>query len=120
MRFAYRLALAVGEPDVRRVLALPADVLAGWMGFAELEPFGELRNDLRAATVAATVANAFSTGKGKPAGPDDFFESLKPPVVRGKKKDFRAFRRWANMNAPAWNAFREKYGKRKDRRPEQE
>lgn len=58
--------------------------LTEWMAFAELEPFGPGREDLRAGVLAAVTANsAFGRGKGaKSYKPSDFFETLKPPTKR--------------------------------------
>lgn len=51
--------------------------LTEWMQYYELEPFGEERADLRAAIVAATVANA-NRRKGKRAfKPADFMPRFK-------------------------------------------
>ena len=45
----------------------------GWLGYAAIEPFGPLRDDLRAGTVASAAVAAW----GGRATPSDFFESLK-------------------------------------------
>lgn len=37
---------------------ISSEELTEWMAYAELEPFGEERADLRSATVAAVIANA--------------------------------------------------------------
>lgn len=53
---------------------MPAAELAEWMAFAELEPFGETRADLRSGIVAATVANSVRDPEQRrqPFGPADF------------------------------------------------
>lgn len=93
-RFAFRLALALGQPNPDAMLArLPWRVWREWQTFAALEPFGEERADLRAGIVAATIANCLARGKGKPAfkvrdfmprfevkrdkTPDDLFQQVK-------------------------------------------
>lgn len=45
---------------------MPARLFTEWMIFYNLEPFGEQRADLRAAIVAATIANA-NRGKNQRA-----------------------------------------------------
>jgi hypothetical protein len=51
--------LALGEVDVDGMLAsMSSRLLSEWMVFAQLEPFGEERADLRAGIVASTIANA--------------------------------------------------------------
>lgn len=49
-----------------------------WAAFAQLEPFGEERADLRAAIVACTVANAFRGKNQKAAQPADFMPDFEP------------------------------------------
>lgn len=75
-RFAYRLALATGRLDVEEIMALPWPVLREWMAYAELEPFGPLRDDLRAGVVAS-LAVAPWLKKGKTVTPEDIFPTLK-------------------------------------------
>jgi hypothetical protein len=79
---AYRLALAWGVPDPDQLLAgMTSAQLAGWMAFAELEPFGPLREDERAAVVACAVANSIPfRGRGAQSlKPSDLFRSLCKP-----------------------------------------
>ena len=52
--------------------------LAEWMAFAQLEPWGEERADLRAGIVASTVANV-NRGKGqKTLTPQHFMPEFEP------------------------------------------
>ncbi len=54
-----------------------------WQTFYELEPFGDVRADLRAGIVAATVANAHrDPRKGKPARPQDYMLQFEPKPPR--------------------------------------
>ena len=53
---------------------MPASELTEWMAYERLDPFGSDREDLRAATVACTVANS-QGGKTKPA---DFMPDWRP------------------------------------------
>lgn len=60
---------------VRELLArTDSRELAEWMAYAQLEPFGEEREDLRAGIVASTIANANRDPKKrkKPFAPEDF------------------------------------------------
>lgn len=67
-RFAFRLALALGQPNPDAMLEeIPARVLAEWQTYASLEPFGEERADWRAGMIASTMANIHARKKGKPA-----------------------------------------------------
>ena len=69
--------------DVDALLAgMTAAQLAGWAAFAELEPFGPLRDDQRAATAACVVANSIPfRGRGaKAIRPGDVLASLAPPA----------------------------------------
>lgn len=67
-----------------------------WMDYAELEPWGGAREDLRAGLVASITANANrNPKKSKSFKPEDFFPNLKP---RSKKK--------AALSTPEeWDAF---------------
>lgn len=51
---------------------------AEWMAYAQLEPWGEDRADLRAGIVAATMANSMRGKKGKPFKPADFMPRFEP------------------------------------------
>lgn len=50
-----------------------------WMAFYTLEPFGEERDDLRAAVVAKTIVDV-NTAKGRRAKLEDFMPHFDPPV----------------------------------------
>lgn len=51
--------------------------LMEWHAYAEVEPFGEERADLRAGIVASTVANVnIDSRKTKPFAPSDFMPSF--------------------------------------------
>lgn len=43
-----------------------------WMAFAELEPFGEWRADLRAGIIASTIANVNRSADSEALTPKDF------------------------------------------------
>lgn len=58
LRFAHRLALALGRADVRGMLReLTSEQFARWEAYFLLEPFGPPGDDVRAARVCASVAN---------------------------------------------------------------
>lgn len=74
--------MALGEIDVDGMLErIPSRLLTEWLAYAQVEPFGEERADLRAGIVAATVANV-NRAKGTPAAkPTDFmpqFDAVEP------------------------------------------
>ena len=52
-----------------------------WMEYADLEPFGEERADLRSAIIACTVANA-NRSKGPPFKPGDFMPKFDAEPVK--------------------------------------
>lgn len=58
-----------------------------WIAFANIEPIGELRSDLRAGIISAQIANAFRDSKkhSKPFTPADFM----PDFDKVKKKKER-------------------------------
>lgn len=74
-RFLFRLALKSGywvynpEALARR---MPYRILREWQDYAILEPFGEIRADLRAAIISATIANVFRGKKQRAYRPADF------------------------------------------------
>lgn len=71
-----------------------------WMAYAELEPFGEERADLRSAIVATVMANAWA-GKGKKYKPADFMPKF-PTAANMKQqsgKQIEAILR-AQLGAP--------------------
>jgi len=51
---------------------------AEWMAYAQLEPWGEERADLRAGIIASTMANSMRSKKGKPFKPQDFMARFEP------------------------------------------
>jgi hypothetical protein len=55
---------------------MPSRLLTEWMVFAKLEPFGERQADLRAAIVAATIANANRGKNQKAFKVEDFMPRL--------------------------------------------
>jgi hypothetical protein len=52
--------------------------LSEWMAYAQLEPWGEERADLRAGIIASTQANSMKGKKGKPFKPQDFMAKFEP------------------------------------------
>lgn len=53
-----------------------------WQAFYDLEPFGDMRADLRAGIVASTVANVMGDPK-KPLSPSDFMPLLESDKTSG-------------------------------------
>ena len=52
--------------------------LSEWMAYAQLEPWGEERADLRAGIIASTQANTMKGAKGKSFKPQDFMPQYEP------------------------------------------
>lgn len=78
VRFAHRLALAVGEVDVLGMLArMPLSDLRRWQAYFGLEPWGEERADVRTAIVAATTFN-LQRGQGQRARRVEEFMAVRP------------------------------------------
>lgn len=50
---------------------------AEWVGYYEIEPFGDLRADYRAGIVASLIFNSNRVETAEPIGPDYFF---RPPA----------------------------------------
>lgn len=55
VRFGFRLCLAMRDPHLLR--RLTAKQFQRWMLYERIEPFGELREDYRAAQVVAMIHN---------------------------------------------------------------
>ena len=81
--------------SVRRAQAeIDAHEFAEWMAYMTLEPFGPNRDDLRAGTIAAVIANVNrdSRKRSEPFSPGDFFTEIAekepdappPPTLKTK------------------------------------
>lgn len=57
---------------------------AGWLGYAEVEPFGERRADLRAGQICAVIANVNRSDKSThpPYKPSDFIIDFDAAVTK--------------------------------------
>ncbi len=91
-RFKYRLALALGYANPDAMLArMPYRVWRGWLLYAQYEPFGEARGDLRQGLIRHTMISLWSKKrarlkqlipkfgpreKPKPKTPDQLFSKL--------------------------------------------
>lgn len=49
-----------------------SDELTEWMAFYQLEPFGDMRADLRSGVIASTIANANRAKHAQAFTPEDF------------------------------------------------
>ena len=59
-RFAFRLARELGVWDVDGMMrAMPSRLLSEWMAYWAIEPFGEEREDYRAAMIVAATYNVW-------------------------------------------------------------
>jgi len=75
--------------------------LSEWMAYAQLEPFGEERADLRAGIVASVFANANRDPKkkGHPYQPKDFMPDFDAESEEQKSPEeiYAMMRTWAMM-----------------------
>lgn len=73
-RFAFRLALRLGVWDVDGMLrSMTSRQFREWSVFAELEPFGEDREDARFASVVQVISNVYRDRKKRRA-PFELYE----------------------------------------------
>lgn len=56
-RFYFRLARELGMTVGEMLGRMSAREMSEWMAFAEIEPFGAYMEDIRAGTIASTIAN---------------------------------------------------------------
>ena len=69
---------------VRELLArIGSDELTEWMAFYQIEPFGDMRADLRSGVIASTFANANRVKHARAFSPEDFM----PFVERTEPQD---------------------------------
>jgi hypothetical protein len=76
------------------------DELTEWQAFYVIEPFGPLREDLRAGRVTAMIANTIPRKRGsEPFSAEDFFPELEGGGVRKqlqtKEEQIAALKMWA-------------------------
>jgi hypothetical protein len=72
---------------VRELLArVGSDELTEWMAFYQLEPFGEVRADLRSGVVAATFANAHRSKDSRAFTPEDFMPFIERSAHQGNAR----------------------------------
>jgi hypothetical protein len=65
---------------VRELLQrIGSDEITEWMAFYQLEPFGDMRADLRSGVIASTFANANRTKHTRPFTPEDFMPFVDRP-----------------------------------------
>lgn len=68
----------MGMPVVEAQARISSAEFAEWMAYAQLEPFGQGREDTRAGVIASLIANANrdTDKRSTPFGPEDFFPNL--------------------------------------------
>lgn len=75
----------------------------GWLSYFRLEPFGEERADLRAGTIAATVANTVRGRDQRAAKPSDFMpefgESDEPAQPITDPEQWKVVKGWLAADA---------------------
>ena len=80
--------MTVGEMLER----MSAAEMSEWQAYYTINPFGDVRDDLRAGIVASTIANA-NRGKGqKPFAPADFMPDFTPPQQKAARDLKRALK----------------------------
>ena len=73
---------------VRELLQrIGSDEITKWMAFYQMEPFGDMRADLRSGVIASTFANANRTKHTRPFTPEDFmpFVDRPEPIDEARK-----------------------------------
>jgi hypothetical protein len=97
----FRLALALGIP-VRELLSrIGSDEITEWMAFYQLEPFGDMRADIRSGVIACTFANAHRTQHTPPFTPEDFM----PFAKRSSKTADNTHQNNARLNVARFKAM---------------
>lgn len=56
---------------------MDAEEFSWWLAYYEMQPFGDDREDLRAAVQTSTLANIHRKKGAKPIKPEDVFSNLK-------------------------------------------
>ena len=102
-RFAYRLALHLGYVNVGLMLrSITYEELLEWYNYAQLEPFGEIREDYRNAHVVSTLININRDPKrSKPVKMEDclllFGDTPKPKRKQSWQEQKSVAKLWAAL-----------------------
>lgn len=79
----FRLALGLGKSVTEIEQTMTSREIGEWMAYFRNHPWGEERADMRAGTIASTIANVNrDPNKGRPFTPKDFM-----PFERDKEKE---------------------------------
>jgi len=105
-RFLFRLALALGESDPRKLAAsMPASLFNMWRMYEQIEPFGAIRDNFHAATLAAMTANINRKKDRDPFTVEDFMyrdrldqEETDQQKAYARSKQFMAQLKSAKLN----------------------
>lgn len=104
--FYFRLALALGMTVAEMLSRISARELMEWMAYYRLEPFGQERENLHAAMVAAAVVNVNRGERQRPVKPADFMlrmAAADEPITAMAAPDsvdlWRKFKDWARGNS---------------------
>ncbi len=72
---------------VRELLTrMGSDEITEWMAFYQIEPFGDMRADVRSGVIASTFANANRAKNSKPFTPEDFMPFVDRPPLKDESK----------------------------------
>jgi hypothetical protein len=85
------LALALGMPVRELLQRIGSDEITEWMAFYQMEPFGDMRADLRSGVIASTFANANRTKHTRPFTPEDFMPFVDRPEPIDETRKNAAF-----------------------------
>lgn len=90
--FRYRLALAMGRPDVADLCSsLSISQIMGWLAYYALEPWGQERADLRVGVISSMLNTALG---GKRTKPEDYILAGQKPKRRKTPQEIAQFMRY--------------------------
>lgn len=96
---------------------MPAAAFEWWAAYADFEPFGQAREDIRWAIQTAVIANQFRSKKSRAIKPEEVLKMLRtepPQPMTGKQID-RGLRVWvAGMQAAAKGRQPHRHGRSGD------
>ena len=78
--------MAMGTYDVGEILRMPATLFRAWEMYNEVEPFGELRADYRAAHIVQTLINVNRGKDQKPITLDECLLKFGEPLAEKPKQ----------------------------------
>lgn len=96
--------MKLGLPNVDALgRSLTAKQFRGWEHYAELEPFSEVRQDYRVASIVQMLANVNRGAKQKAYTIQDFLLKFEPGEEKPRKQPWEEQLMWAKIIARAHN-----------------